>query len=99
MPFVIVSCDVTVSTGPTIVGDEASDETLMESLGASLVQAKCQTYKYSLHLKDIRAQPDGTRHFVAPHAPRLVMDELEREGFQLVGASGVGQTIVWTFSR
>ncbi|KAH9098046.1 hypothetical protein LEN26_016768 [Aphanomyces euteiches] len=83
MPFVIVSCDVTVSTGPTIVGDEASDETLMESLGASLVQAKCQTYK----------------HFVAPHAPRLVMDELERQGFQLVGSSGVGQTIVWTFSR
>ncbi|CAK4779956.1 hypothetical protein LEN26_016770 [Aphanomyces euteiches] len=69
--------------GPTVVGDEASDETLMESLGAKLVQAKCQSYK----------------HYVTPRAPRLVMEDLDQMGYQLVGTSGIGQTLVWTFKR
>ncbi|ETV77118.1 hypothetical protein H257_09012 [Aphanomyces astaci] len=81
--FILVTCELTTSTGPTVVGDATSDVVLMESLGASLVQGKCQSY----------------RHYVTPWAPRLVLDELNRQGFEFKGMSGIGQTLVWTFCR
>ncbi|EQC27464.1 hypothetical protein SDRG_14787 [Saprolegnia diclina VS20] len=81
--YLLVSTEVTVTTGPTIVGDEASDPELMQTLGARLVQAKCQTYK----------------HYTVSAPPRSVLDKLERLGFEICGMSGLGQSIVWTMRK
>ncbi|OQR83414.1 GTP cyclohydrolase 1 feedback regulatory-like protein [Achlya hypogyna] len=81
--FLLVSTEVTVTTGPTIVGDETSDADLMKTLGARLVQAKCQTYK----------------HYAVAAPPRAVLDQLERLGFELKGMSGLGQSLVWTLHK
>ncbi|OQS05343.1 hypothetical protein THRCLA_20650 [Thraustotheca clavata] len=35
-------------------------------------------------------------HYIVNQSPRVVLDKLERMGFNLVGTSGVGQSLVWT---
>jgi hypothetical protein len=34
--------------------------------------------------------------YIVYKAPRLVLDDLERVGFRVVGSAGVGQTLLWT---
>ncbi|XP_005990837.1 GTP cyclohydrolase 1 feedback regulatory protein [Latimeria chalumnae] len=83
MPYVLVSTQIRLETGPTIVGDEHSDPSLMEYLGAEKSTMLGNNFS-EYHVDD---------------PPRIVLDKLEMAGYQLVSMTGVGQTLVWCLHK
>ena len=79
--YVILSSLVNIRQGPTVVGDETSDEKLMKSLGAIL-----KTTPSNLTDK-VWESPDNITN---------VMNKLEGVGFVHVATSGLGQTYMVT---
>ncbi|NXC84787.1 GFRP protein, partial [Cercotrichas coryphoeus] len=83
MPYLLISTQIRLETGPTMVGDEHSDPHLMSILGATkrntLGNNFCEYY--------------------VNDAPRLVLDKLESLGYRVVSMTGVGQTLVWCLHR
>uniref|UniRef100_UPI00358F556C GTP cyclohydrolase 1 feedback regulatory protein n=1 Tax=Myxine glutinosa TaxID=7769 RepID=UPI00358F556C len=79
MPYVLLSTQIRTETGPTVVGDEASDPELMDYLGATKIQALGNNF-YEYRVSD---------------PPRIVLDHLDRRGFCLKQMAGVGQTVIW----
>lgn len=80
MPYVLVSTQIRLESGPTICGDAWSDETLMAYLGAKLVQLPGNNFS----------------EYRVDDAPRVVLNKLELLGYKVVTMGGVGQTAIWT---
>ncbi|NXD28156.1 GFRP protein, partial [Spelaeornis formosus] len=83
MPYLLISTQIRLEAGPTMVGDEHSDPHLMSILGATkrsmLGNNFCEYY--------------------VNDAPRVVLDKLESLGYRVVSMTGVGQTLVWCLHR
>ncbi|KAH9499623.1 hypothetical protein Btru_074295 [Bulinus truncatus] len=83
MPYVIISTQVRLDIGPTVVGDEWSDKELMEYLDATLIKLLGNNYA----------------QYRTNDAPRVVLEKLEQRGYNLVAMAGVGQTCIWTLHK
>ncbi|XP_014772206.1 GTP cyclohydrolase 1 feedback regulatory protein [Octopus bimaculoides] len=83
MPYVLVSTQIRLENGPTMVGDEWNDVELMEYLGASLCKELGTNYI----------------EYRTPDPPRTVLNKLETKGYSMVGMAGVGQTCIWTMHK
>ncbi|KAL4238373.1 hypothetical protein ACF0H5_003083 [Mactra antiquata] len=83
MPFILISTQIRLECGPTMVGDEWSDPEVMAYLGATKEKVLGNNfYEYKT---------------VDP--PRLVLNKLETLGYSLVSCTGIGQTCVWTLHK
>ncbi|XP_048830548.1 GTP cyclohydrolase 1 feedback regulatory protein isoform X2 [Brienomyrus brachyistius] len=83
MPYILISTQIRLETGPTIVGDEHSDPVIMNYLGARKTTMLGNNFS----------------EYHVDEAPRVVLDKLENIGFRLVTMTGVGQTLVWCLHR
>ncbi|XP_060789945.1 GTP cyclohydrolase 1 feedback regulatory protein [Neoarius graeffei] len=83
MPYILISTQIRLESGPTMVGDEYSDPAIMTYLGAK---------------KTTMLGNNFTEYHVA-EPPRLVLDKLEKLGFKVVAMTGVGQTMVWCLHK
>ncbi|XP_067847287.1 GTP cyclohydrolase 1 feedback regulatory protein [Heptranchias perlo] len=83
MPYVLISTQIRLETGPTIVGDEHSDRELMNYLGAE------KTNILGNNFSEYRVNDP----------PRVVLDKLETIGYNVISMTGVGQTLVWCLHR
>lgn len=83
MPYILVSTQIRLENGPTIVGDEWNDVELMEYLGASLCKQLGNNYL----------------EYRTPDPPRIVLNKLEVKGYSMTGMTGVGQTCIWTMYK
>ncbi|KAK2169644.1 hypothetical protein LSH36_8g08014 [Paralvinella palmiformis] len=80
MPYVLVSTQVRLESGPCTVGDEDSDPELMAFLEAKLIKQLGNNFL----------------EWNTPLTPRLVLNRLEQKGYRVVTMTGVGQTSIWT---
>ncbi|XP_067682128.1 GTP cyclohydrolase 1 feedback regulatory protein-like [Haliotis asinina] len=83
MPYMLISTQIRLENGPTVVGDEWSDMQLMDYLGASLYKQLGNNFL----------------EYKSPDPPRVVLNKLEKKGFSVVSMTGVGQTCIWTLHR
>lgn len=83
MPYLLISTQVRLENGPTIVGDADSDPRLMEQLGAKRIQQLGNNFV----------------EYLTPDVPRAVLDKLEKLGWKVVAMTGVGQTCCWTLHK
>ncbi|XP_070698738.1 GTP cyclohydrolase 1 feedback regulatory protein [Pempheris klunzingeri] len=83
MPYMFVSTQIRLENGPTNVGDEYSDPTVMNYLGARKTTMLGNNFS-EYHVDD---------------PPRLVLDKLEKIGFRVLTMTGVGQTLVWCLHK
>lgn len=83
MPYVLVSTQIRLENGPTIVGDVDSDPILMEYLNA----------------KPSKQLGNNFVEYITPDLPRVVLNKLEEKGFKVVGVCGIGQTCAWTMYK
>ncbi|KAH1172299.1 GTP cyclohydrolase 1 feedback regulatory protein isoform X2 [Mauremys mutica] len=83
MPYVLISTQIRMEVGPTMVGDEHSDQHLMDYLGA-IKRNVLGNHFWEYYVND---------------APRIVLDKLEKYGYRVVSMTGVGQTLVWCLHK
>ncbi|GCB67844.1 GTP cyclohydrolase 1 feedback regulatory protein isoform X2 [Scyliorhinus torazame] len=83
MPYVLISTQIRLETGPTIVGDEHSDEELMRYLGAEKTTALGNNFS----------------EYRVKYPPRMVLDKLEIIGYSVISMTGLGQTLVWCLHK
>lgn len=83
MPYILVSTQVRLENGPTIVGDVGSDPVLMEQLNAKAVQQLGNNFV----------------EYITPDVPRVVLNKLEKMGWKVAGMAGIGQTCCWTLHK
>ncbi|XP_049637453.1 GTP cyclohydrolase 1 feedback regulatory protein [Suncus etruscus] len=83
MPYLLVSTQIRVEVGPTLVGDEYSDPELMQYLGATKRNVLGNNFS----------------EYYVNDPPRIVLDKLERRGFHVLSMTGVGQTLVWCLHK
>ncbi|XP_074812787.1 GTP cyclohydrolase 1 feedback regulatory protein [Natator depressus] len=83
MPYVLISTQIRMEVGPTMVGDEHSDQHLMDYLGA-IKRNMLGNHFWEYYVND---------------APRIVLDKLEKYGYRVVSMTGVGQTLVWCLHK
>ncbi|XP_072896451.1 GTP cyclohydrolase 1 feedback regulatory protein [Hemitrygon akajei] len=83
MPYVLISTQIRLETGPTIVGDENSDVNLMNYLGAE------KTTVLGNNFSEYRVK----------YPARVVLDKLEVLGYHVISMTGVGQTLVWCLHK
>ncbi|PIC35262.1 hypothetical protein B9Z55_014675 [Caenorhabditis nigoni] len=69
--------------GPTMVGDGESDAKLMEKLEAKLMKQLGNEFQ----------------EYITKWSPRKVLNQLEKEGWQVVAMAGIGQTCAWTLYK
>ncbi|XP_037017604.1 GTP cyclohydrolase 1 feedback regulatory protein [Artibeus jamaicensis] len=83
MPYVLISTQIRMEVGPTLVGDEHSDPELMQHLGAARRHVLGNNFQ----------------EYYVDDPPRIVLDKLERRGFRVLSMTGVGQTLVWCLHK
>ncbi|CAD6195189.1 unnamed protein product [Caenorhabditis auriculariae] len=83
MPYLLISTQIRMECGPTFVGDGQSDIELMERLNAKLSKQLGNEFQ----------------EYVTPLPPRMVLNQLETEGWKVIGMAGIGQTCAWTLYR
>ncbi|XP_053330498.1 GTP cyclohydrolase 1 feedback regulatory protein [Spea bombifrons] len=83
MPYLLISTQIRMEIGPTMVGDEFSDPQLMEQLGATRRKVLGNNF---------------AEYFVN-EPPRVTLDKLETLGYRVVSMTGVGQTLVWCLHK
>lgn len=79
MPYVLISTQIRMETGPTVVGDESSDCTLMARLAANKRTVLGNNFS----------------EWYVDDPPCVVLNKLEKLGYRVVSMTGVGQTLVW----
>lgn len=83
MPYVLISTQIRLEIGPTIVGDGKSDPELMEYVGArKMIQLGNDFPEYR-----------------SEDPPRIVLNKLEEKGYRVVAMAGIGQTCIWTLHK
>ncbi|ETE63557.1 GTP cyclohydrolase 1 feedback regulatory protein, partial [Ophiophagus hannah] len=83
MPYILISTQIRMEVGPTMVGDEHSDPNLMNYLGA-IKRNMLGNHFWEYYVND---------------APRIVLDKLEKCGYRVISMTGVGQTLVWCLHK
>ncbi|XP_072545869.1 GTP cyclohydrolase 1 feedback regulatory protein isoform X2 [Salminus brasiliensis] len=83
MPYILISTQIRLETGPTMVGDEFSDPSIMSYLGARKTTILGNNFS----------------EYHVDEPPRLVLDKLEKLGYKVVTMTGVGQTLVWCLHK
>ncbi|XP_026855985.2 GTP cyclohydrolase 1 feedback regulatory protein isoform X1 [Electrophorus electricus] len=83
MPYILISTQIRLETGPTTVGDEYSDPALMNFLEARKTTMLGNNFS----------------EYNVEEPPRLVLDKLEKLGYRVVTMTGVGQTLVWCLHK
>ncbi|XP_037499764.1 GTP cyclohydrolase 1 feedback regulatory protein [Rhipicephalus sanguineus] len=83
MPYLLISTQIRLENGPTIVGDRNSDPTLMEHLCA----------------RKITQPGNDFPEYRTDDPPRTVLNKLELMGYRVVAMSGIGQTCIWTLHK
>ncbi|KAK4822367.1 hypothetical protein QYF61_013558 [Mycteria americana] len=83
MPYLLISTQIRMEVGPTMVGDEHSDPGLMSFLGATKRNVLGNHF-WEYYVND---------------APRIVLNKLESCGYRVVSMTGVGQTLVWCLHK
>ncbi|XP_053553858.1 GTP cyclohydrolase 1 feedback regulatory protein [Bombina bombina] len=83
MPYILISTQIRMEIGPTIVGDNLSDPELMAQIGAT---------------KRTVLGNNFAEYFVS-EPPRVTLDKLEKLGYRVVSMTGVGQTLVWCLHK
>ncbi|KAF4101833.1 GTP cyclohydrolase 1 feedback regulatory protein [Onychostoma macrolepis] len=83
MPYILISTQIRLETGPTMVGDEYSDPSIMNYLGARKTTMLGNNFS----------------EYHVDEPPRLVLDKLDKIGFRVVSMTGVGQTLVWCLHK
>ncbi|XP_076442449.1 GTP cyclohydrolase 1 feedback regulatory protein-like [Babylonia areolata] len=83
MPYVLISTQTRLESGPTIVGDQWSDPNLMDKLGAKLMK------EFGNNFEEYRCD----------EPPRVVLNKLEKLGYHVISMTGVGQTCIWTLLK
>lgn len=83
MPYVLISAQTNLSTGPTVCGDERADAWVMEYLGAMLEFKKRNDFG----------------EYTSLDPPCVVLNKMDRIGYRVVASTGVGQTIIWTLYK
>ncbi|NXL35360.1 GFRP protein, partial [Glaucidium brasilianum] len=79
----LLRCLSPQEVGPTMVGDEHSDPSLMSFLGATK-RNMLGNHFWEYYVND---------------APRVVLNKLESCGYRVVSMTGVGQTLVWCLHK
>ncbi|RWS25130.1 GTP cyclohydrolase 1 feedback regulatory protein-like protein [Leptotrombidium deliense] len=83
MSFILVSTQIRLECGPTIVGDEFSDPELMGQLNA------CKVTEFGNNFSEWKTDDP----------PRVVLNKLASFGYQLRAMAGIGQTCIWTLFK
>ncbi|KAA0711603.1 GTP cyclohydrolase 1 feedback regulatory protein [Triplophysa tibetana] len=83
MPYILISTQIRLETGPTMVGDEYSDLAVMNYLGARKTSMLGNNFS----------------EYHVDEPPRVVLDKLEKRGYRVVSMTGVGQTLVWCLHK
>ncbi|XP_030212496.1 GTP cyclohydrolase 1 feedback regulatory protein [Gadus morhua] len=83
MPYILISTQIRLETGPTNVGDEDSDPAVMNYLGA----------------RKMTMLGNNFSEYHVDEPPRMVLNKLEQIGFRVLTMTGVGQTLVWCLHR
>ncbi|XP_056666261.1 GTP cyclohydrolase 1 feedback regulatory protein [Monodelphis domestica] len=83
MPYMLISTQIRMEVGPTMVGDEFSDTELMQYLGAT------KRNMLGNHFWE----------YCVNDPPRVVLNKLEARGYRVVSMTGVGQTLVWCLHK
>uniref|UniRef100_A0A8D0C2T1 GTP cyclohydrolase 1 feedback regulatory protein n=1 Tax=Salvator merianae TaxID=96440 RepID=A0A8D0C2T1_SALMN len=83
MPYLLISTQIRMEVGPTMVGDEHSDPNLMNYLGATK-RNMLGNHFWEYYVQD---------------SPRIVLDKLEKCGYRVISMTGVGQTLVWCLHK
>ncbi|CAG2112908.1 unnamed protein product [Medioppia subpectinata] len=83
MPYLLISTQIRLECGPTIVGDTDSDPQLMQYLNA------IKTSQIGNKFDEWRTED----------TPRVVLDKLEAIGYIVIAMTGVGQTCCWTLHK
>ncbi|CAO4374608.1 hypothetical protein L5515_011911 [Caenorhabditis briggsae] len=83
MPYILISTQIRMECGPTMVGDGESDAKLMEKLEAKLMKQLGNEFQ----------------EYITKWSPRKVLNQLEKEGWQVVAMAGIGQTCAWTLYK
>eukprot|EP00043_Microstomoeca_roanoka_P029973 m.24053 g.24053 ORF g.24053 m.24053 type:complete len:85 (-) comp9616_c0_seq1:436-690(-) len=83
MPYALVSCENVLGSGPTTCGDVTSPEDLMEACEAKLIVKLGHTIE----------------EYVTQLPPREVLNRMEKFGYKVVAAAGMGQTCAWTLHK
>ncbi|XP_078315669.1 GTP cyclohydrolase 1 feedback regulatory protein-like [Crassostrea virginica] len=83
MPFILISTQIRLETGPTVCGDELSDPELMEYLGARLTKTLGNNFQ----------------EFISQDPVRIILNKLEKRGYKLRAMTGLGQTCIWTLQK
>ncbi|KAG7461251.1 hypothetical protein MATL_G00208070 [Megalops atlanticus] len=83
MPYILISTQIRLETGPTIVGDEYSDPDVMNYLGARKTTMLGNNFS-EYHVDD---------------PPRVILNKLELIGYRVVGMTGMGQTLAWCLHK
>ncbi|KAG7461249.1 hypothetical protein MATL_G00208050 [Megalops atlanticus] len=85
MPYVFVSSELPLETGPTTVGDTTSDRNLMQALGATLG-----------YVRGNKSRGGSQRVYFVENRPREVLDKLELYGYRLLSTSVAANIVlVW----
>jgi hypothetical protein len=82
--YLILTTEINVRTGPTIIGKEGSNQELMEKLGASRKQSNSAI---------------GKTFWESPLDISHVMHEANRLGYKLNSTTGLGQTFIVVMER
>jgi len=83
MPYLLLSTQIRLENGPTIVGDGDIDQDIVNLVGASKVKDMCNDFS----------------HYETPDPVRKVMDTLEKIGYTCIGVTGLGQTAIFTLHK
>ncbi|XP_062863206.1 GTP cyclohydrolase 1 feedback regulatory protein [Trichomycterus rosablanca] len=83
MPYILISTQIRLETGPTMVGDQHSDPAIMNYLGA----------------KKTTILGNNFSEYHVDESPRIVLDKLEKLGYKVISMTGVGQTLVWCLHK
>ena len=77
--YLILTTELNVRTGPTIVGKEGSHKDVMEKLGGELKNSKSAL---------------GKVFWESPHDIGEVMQKAKQLGYKLISTTGLGQTFI-----